>query len=128
MQFLVGKKEHELEFGVGFIRNIDEKYYIADGGMKFGQGVTKATIGLLDENLPVLVDTIQAAIPANISEKQIEAALGVYAEEHDGDFEPLFKEVLEGLKGSSFTKGKVIKIETRIKEAQAEAEAKMNSN
>ena len=121
MEFVIGKKTYELVFGIGFIRAMDEKYFIEQSGIKFGQGLNKAIMGILDKNIPILADVIQAAVPSNVSEKAVEQSLEVYAVEHEGDFDALFDEVLEGLKVSAFTGAKTQTIHKAVQEALNQA-------
>ena len=98
----INEREHELFFGIAFIRELDKKFCSNVNGMKFGAGVRSAVVYLLDGNPVILVDIIQAATITNrskLSEKDIEKWL----EEQD-DLDVVFDDFLTCFKTSKLTK------------------------
>lgn len=98
----INEREHELSFGIAFIRELDKKFCSNVNGMNFGAGVRSAVVYLLDGNPVILVDIIQAATITNrsrLSEKDIEKWL----EEQD-DLDVVFDDFLTCFKTSKLTK------------------------
>ena len=57
----IEKKDYTLTFGFDFIRELDKRYSISDGGVSFGFGVQHAVVDLQQKNPVILLDLIQAA-------------------------------------------------------------------
>lgn len=110
MKLEIAGKEHQLEFGVRFLREMDKTYTEKVDGMEFGLGMEKAGFYLTTENPLVLVDVIKAATAHDKnspSAKEIEKAIEVHAEEHGLD--KLFADIKEELGKSTWTKNKMKK-------------------
>ncbi|MGN7284340.1 tail assembly chaperone [Shouchella rhizosphaerae] len=117
MKFKIGKEEHQLEFGVKFLREMDKTYRTEQNGFEFGVGMEQALVYLSTENPLVLIDIFKAATSHEKnkpSETEISKAIETYSKENDG-LSGLFEMVKEELGNSPWTKGKIKKIEKATK-------------
>ena len=103
MEFVINGKERELKFGIGFIRKLDDVYKVDYNGIEFGMGLNMANIQLQQFNPTALVEVIHAAVRGVTSQKQVDEALEVYAEENDG-LGSLFDLVIEEMGKSAIVK------------------------
>lgn len=113
----INEREHELYFGIAFIRELDKKFCSSVNGMKFGAGVRSAVVYLLDGNPVILVDIIQAATITNrskLSEKDIEKWL---EEQDDLDLDVVFDDFLTCFKTSKLTKKTTMAIVEAVEQA-----------
>ena len=117
MKLTIAGKERELKFGIGFVRKLDEIYYMDQSGIKFGAGLNLAIPQLSLESPTVLANVIRAAVKGNVSQQQVDEALEDYADEHDG-LDGLFEFVDAGLKTSSITKGSYNRLMETMEEAE----------
>lgn len=115
MNFEVSGKEREVNFGIGFVRELDKKFTVKQSGVEFGMGLQQVVPQLRLKSPVILVEVLKAGIK-NVSEKQIDNAVEKYAEENDG-LDDLFEEVTEGLKASAITRASVKQMEQRMEEA-----------
>lgn len=114
MDLHIAGKTHELTFGFGFIRTLDEKYKYEQNGMKMGFGINMA-YSLLDNLQPdALVDVIFAATKG-VSRKEIESFIEDYADEN-GELEPLFDELKDEMGKSGMIKSTLNKFRKQLKE------------
>jgi hypothetical protein len=112
MELNIAGKTHELSFGFGFIRTLDEKFKLEQNGMKMGFGINMS-YSLLDNLQPdALVDVIYAATKG-VSKKDIEAFIEDYAEEN-GELEPLFDELKDEMGKSGMIKSTLKKFKQQI--------------
>lgn len=95
-------REYRLIFGVGFVRALDEKYYIENAaGVRFGVGLSQKIPALLTRSPVVLSEIIyEGTCTEGIrpSQKDVDNFIDNY-----GDLEPLFDEVISELKKSNVT-------------------------
>lgn len=122
MQFLIGKKEHTLDFGLGFGRELNKHYFQNIEGNILYDGVERTVMNLLSQDFVTIIDTIKFAMPTKVSENLIADAVNLYAEEKGG-LKPLCDELIEGLKTGVSTKAKVVPMMVEIEKAMKEAEA-----
>lgn len=119
MKLEIAGKEHQLEFGIRFLREMDKTYTEKVDGMEFGLGMEKAGLYLTTENPLVLVDVIKAATAHDKnspSVKEIEKAIEAHAEEHGMD--KLFADIKEALGKSTWTKNKMKQFLEKAQEAK----------
>lgn len=103
MQIKIGEKEYELNFGVKFVRLLDQTHGLSVNGMQFGQGLTKMLYGLQAYDPACLADVIYAATWANKKRPtlvQIEAMI----EDPETDIEKLFDNVIAEMNKSNAIK------------------------
>lgn len=102
MTVKINGKEYKLIFGVGFVRALDEKYYIENtAGVRFGVGLSQKIPALLTKSAVVLSELIYEGTcteDVRPTQKEVDAFVDNY-----GDLEPLFDEVLDALKKSNVT-------------------------
>lgn len=53
---------YELNFGMGFIREMDRRHYVSNNGLELGMGVNVAGIRLQDMNPTILQDIVEAGL------------------------------------------------------------------
>ncbi|MED4083869.1 tail assembly chaperone [Halalkalibacterium halodurans] len=117
MEFKIGNKNYQLQFGVKFLREMDKAYQSNTEGIRFGLGMEQALIMLATENPLVIVDIIKAATAhekSKPSTSEIEQAVEEYAVEHDG-LNDLFEKIRDELGNSPWTKAKVAKMKKEMK-------------
>lgn len=105
MKLLINGTEHELKFGIKFIKTLDEKYGIQRAGQNFGQALSIKLPFLLQEDVTVLSEIINAAVKGTVTENQVDNAIEEFVDENS--LEDLFELVIEGLKNSNFTQKKI---------------------
>lgn len=64
-------KDYELNVGIGFIKKLDDKYYVNNNNIKFGTGLNYLLTNLKLYNAVVLAEGI--ALAAGISQQKAEA-------------------------------------------------------
>ena len=102
MQIEINGKEIDLNFGIRFIRELDEKYNLTVAGKKVGVGIEETIPRILMGNVVALEDVIYAATWT--AKKR--PTLSEMDDFIDGveDIEALFNEVIEELKKQNATK------------------------
>ena len=113
MEFEINGKERELKFGIGFIRKLDDVYKVDYNGIEFGMGLNMANIQLQQFNPTALVEVIHAAVRGVTSQKQVDEALEVYAEENDG-LGDLFEQIIEEMGKSAIVKDSLKRVENLV--------------
>jgi hypothetical protein len=108
----IEKKDYTLTFGFDFIRELDKRYSISDGGVSFGFGVQHAVVDLQQKNPVILLDLIQAA---TITERQKPSVKGIEAyvveEAEKGHLDSLFDDFLSELRTQPLTKATTKRVE-----------------
>ena len=115
MEFVINGKERELKFGIGFIRKLDDVYKVDYNGIEFGMGLNMANIQLQQFNPTALVEVIHAAVRGVTSQKQVDEALEVYAEENDG-LGDLFEQIIEEMGKSAIVKDSLKRVQQMVEE------------
>lgn len=104
MKLMTNGQEHEFNFGIGFLRTLDQKYFITTQGMKMGVALEMIMPQLLAYDAVALSDVLVAAGNLPVS------TVDNYIDNLEADIEALFNEVIDELKKSSCTRLKVGKI------------------
>lgn len=104
MKLVMNGQEHEFNFGIGFLRTLDQKYFIVTQGMKMGVALEMIMPQLLAYDAVTLSDVLVAA--GNLPVTTVDN----YIDDPETDIEALFNEVIDELKKSSCTRLKVGKI------------------
>ena len=117
MEFVINGKERELKFVMGFIRKLDDVYKVDYNGIEFGMGLNMANIQLQQFNPTALVEVIHAAVRGVTSQKQVDEALEVYAEENDG-LGSLFDLVIEEMGKSAIVKDSLKRATSLVEQAE----------
>ena len=113
MEFVINGKERQLKFGIGFIRKLDDVYKVDYNGIEFGMGLNMANIQLQQFNPTALSEVIQVAVRGVTSQKQVDEALEVYAEENDG-LGDLFEQIIEEMGKSAIVKDSLKRVENLV--------------
>lgn len=108
----IENKDYPLDYGFDFIRELDKRYSVSDGGVLFGFGVQHAVVDLQQGNPVILLDIIQAA---TITERQKPSVKGIEAyviEVAEKDqLDTLFEDFLSALRTQPLTKVTVKRVE-----------------
>ena len=115
MVLKIDNKEYKLHFGIGFVRELDKKYYTeSKTGVRFGMGMEIKIPLLLGKDIITLAEFLYEG---TCTEEQRPTQ-----EEIDGyidgvkDIEKLFTEVIQELKKQNATKLQLQMIEEQLKE------------
>jgi hypothetical protein len=107
MELTIKGKKRQLNFGVGFVRNLDKKYGMANtAGFNLGLALTKAIPALRSYDPAVLAEVIQCACDTSISLADVDAFL----DNPDTDIEKVFDDVLKELSEANAVKLAVKKL------------------
>lgn len=105
MELTINGKEYELNFGLGFIREMDKLHEQQMQGISFGIGLEMMTAQLEMGRPTILLDIIKAGT-AHLKRKPTAKEVEQYLEEKalDGELENLFKELKEATAQAPFLK------------------------
>ncbi len=119
----VNETDYKVSFGVGFIRELDKKYYTeAKTGARFGMGLEVKMPMLLNNDIITLSEFLYEGTVAE-EKRPTQKEIDAYIDSVE-DIEHLFEEVVDELKKHNATKLAVKRIREELK-AQKEAEAEM---
>lgn len=108
-------KEYRVKFGVGFVRELDKKYYVqGNTSVKYGLGVETQVPNLLTGDPVALAEFLYLGTYAE-EKRPSQAEVDAYIDEAEG-METLFDEVIEELRRSNATRVKVGELERNLKE------------
>lgn len=120
MQIKIGEVECTLRFGLKFIRELDEKYYIERAGVKYGTALENKIPFILTKDPVTLAEFIYSAT-ATEEKRPTQDQVDAYIEEAE-DIDALFNEVTSELKNSNVTKHRMIQMEELL-EIESEIQA-----
>lgn len=108
MKIKINDKEFELNFGVKFVRTLDEAMPIkmsvrGAGEQSFGMALTKVVPALKVYDTAILSDVIYCATWAN-SPRPSRDDIDAYIDNPETDIEKLFKDVIDTMKKSNSVK------------------------
>jgi len=110
MQLTINGKEYDLNFGIGFLRELDKKYFIERNGAKFGNSMEMKIPMLLAKDTVTLADVLYVATCA-LKKRPSQIDIDAFIDSVE-DIEAIFDEVIEELKKSNATKSQVAKLLT----------------
>lgn len=116
MQIAIKEKEYNVCFGIGFLRELDKKYFYERVGMKFGASMELKIPLLLAKDTVTLSDVLYAGTcteKSRPSQKDIDDYI-----DNLEDIDTFFDEVIEELKKSNATKLQVTKTLEILEEQQ----------
>lgn len=99
-------KEYEVKFGIRFIKNLDEIYFVERDGIKFGAGLDIASATLIAKQIGPLTEILFAGTKG-LTMTEIEEYVEGVAEE--GKLDELFEEV-----GKQFETAPIIKDQFKL--------------
>ena len=111
-------KEYELNFGVGFLRELDKKYFVTRNGEKFGASMDLKIPLLLTGDIVTLSDILYAGMHA-LKSRPNQSDIDKYIDEVE-DVEAFLEEVFDELKKSNATKMQVTRILAALEAEKAE--------
>lgn len=103
MKLKVGSKNYDLNFGIGFVRNLDKYYGVSVQGMSFGMGLTKSLSGLRVYDPACLSEVLYIATWADAT-RPTQEAIDRVLEDDNTDIEKLFDGVMKELATANATK------------------------
>lgn len=120
MQIEINGKEIDLNFGIRFTRELDEKYNMIVAGKKIGVGIEETIPRIIMGNVQALEDVLYAAT-------WMEKKRPTLSEMDDfmdsvEDIDLLFEEVLDELKKQNATKKRAFNAVAGMKTQEAEAD------
>lgn len=107
-QIEINGTNYDLNFGIGFIREMDKRYEVNGNGVSFGMGIQAAVVYLQDYNPVILADIIQSATITSRVRPTI-GQIEQWIEQQGDDLEKAFDDFLSTLKTAPMTKLKVKK-------------------
>lgn len=123
----INKKDYPLNFGFGFIRDIDPEITRKIEGVngKVEQlGLQYAVAGIIDGNIEDLAKVIKLGNKHTEGDKIERAELEAHLENPETDVDGLFKQVLDFLSKANCTKKTVENLQKAIEAEKAKAAAK----
>lgn len=118
MQININGKEIELNFGIRFVRELDEKYNIVVSGKKFGVGIEETIPRILMGNVLALEDVLYAAT-WTAKKRPTLSEMDDFMDSVE-DIDALFEEVVEELKKQNATKKRALSAVAEIATGEAE--------
>lgn len=125
MILTINGTDYRVKFGVGFIRELDKKYYTANqtGTVKYGLGLETQIPLLLTNDIVTLAEFLYLGTCAE-EKRPTQAEVDAYID-GDDDVEALFTEVIEELRTSNATRIKVGELETKLAAEEEKIRAMM---
>ncbi len=101
MELTIKGKKYQLNFGVGFVRNLDKFYGLSNqAGFSLGLGLTKAIPALRAYDPAVLAEVIQCAAEPGIELSKVDEFL----DDSKTDIEKVFEDVQKELNEANAVK------------------------
>ncbi|GIO18161.1 hypothetical protein J18TS1_12610 [Oceanobacillus oncorhynchi subsp. incaldanensis] len=124
MNIEIGGKGYELNFGMAFIRKLDERHFVDKNGLKFGQGVTIAAVQLQDMNPTILQDVVECGLHHVKKDKPSSAAIeeAIVKEVEDKGLKKTCDDFLTTLEKQPLIADKLKDFKKRSKEQQKKLE------
>lgn len=124
-ELTINGKVYGFNFGMGFMREVNKKISQPVEGLKGVEkniGLQYMIAGIIDEDIEILVDVLDAANKGN-SPRITKAEIDSYIDDENTDIEALFAEVLDFLRNANATKKVVAKLLDAVEKEKAKAEA-----
>ena len=115
--------EYRVKFGLGFVRKLDEKYYVQNNtSVKFGLGVETQVPKLLTGDPVALSEFLYLGTCAE-EKRPSQADVDEYLDDAE-NIDVLFDEVIEELRRSNATRAKLGELEANLKEEEEKEKAR----
>lgn len=122
MVIIINNVECELNFGIGFVRELDKRYFVQNqAGARFGTGLDTRVPMLLTGDAVTLAEFIYLGTGRMEKQRPSMQEVDDYVDGTD-DIEGLFGMVVEELKKSNACKLKTVKLNEEMGETKAEEE------
>jgi len=119
----INSREYQLIFGVGFVRTLDEKYFIKNqAGMKFGTGLSQRIPSLLTHDPVTLAEFLYEGTCTE-DKKPTQKEIDAYIDNCE-DMEALFDEVCSELKKANATRKMMKDLTQELEEETAKRKPK----
>lgn len=116
-------EEYRVKFGIGFVRKLDEKYYVQNNtSVKFGLGVETQVPKLLTGD-PVALSEFLYLGTCTEEKRPSQADVDEFLDEAE-NIEALFDEVIEELRRSNATRSKLGELEENLREEEEREKAR----
>lgn len=119
MEITINGKQVTLNFGILFVKKLNDLYYQSEKGIKIGFGLFTVLPNLMAQNVETLAEVIYFAA-WNSKNKPTQNEVYAYLEDENTDIEQLFTDVMEALKTSNATKSVAGKLEGAAEQAPKE--------
>lgn len=117
MVLKINDNEYEVHFGIGFVRKLDEKYFVKNqAGIKFGTGLETKIPFLLTGDVVTLSELLYEGTCAE-KKRPTQAQVDTYVDNVE-DIEALFDEVVEELKKHNATKTKIRELQENLRKQE----------
>ena len=114
----INGKECELNFGIGFIRDLDKMYFVqSKSGMKFGNGLEIKIPLLLVGEVVTLAEFIHMGTARMDKRRPSMQEIDEFIDRAE-DIDAVFSEVIDELKKSNACKRKLQEMEKELKEVE----------
>lgn len=118
MTLNINGNDYELHFGIGFVRELDKKYFAQQAGIKFGIGIETKVPMLLTGDVLTLAEFIY--LGTSTSKKRPTVQEIDQFMDSTTDIEGLFDEVIEQLKKQNATKIKMKEFQERLNQEEVQ--------
>lgn len=123
MLLKIKNEEYRVKFGVGFVRELDKKYYVQNNtSVKYGLGI-ETQVPLLLTGDPVTLSEFLYVGTFAEEKRPTQADIDAFIDGAE-DVEALFDEIIEELKKSNATRIKVGKLQDSLKKQEEEENAR----
>lgn len=101
MEITIKGKKYQLNFGVGFVRSLDQHYGLSNNaGFSLGMALTKTIPALNSYDTATLAEVIQCAAEPAVSLNDVDALI----DDPKTDLEKLFKDVMKEMSEANAVK------------------------
>lgn len=123
MVVTINGTDYNVKFGIGFIRELDKKYFTqSQSGLKFGMGMEVKIPMLLTKDVITLAEFLHTGTCTE-EKRPTQKEIDEYIDSVES-IESLFEEVVEELKKQNATKLKIAEVEKALAEQEEELKAK----
>ncbi|NJP37924.1 tail assembly chaperone [Alkalicoccus luteus] len=129
-EITINGKTYELNYGMEFLKRMDQRHKVENNGLSFGVGTTIAGVQLQQNNPTILQDIVECGLHNVKKDKpasdQIEETIVQMFEEAE-DPEKIFTDFLETFKKQPLLKAQMKRQEENAKKAQQQQLKEMNA-
>lgn len=117
MVLTIDGHDYNVKFGIGFLRELDKKYFTeTQSGIKFGMGAETKIPMILTNDVITLAEFLYVGTCTE-EKRPTQAQIDSFIDETE-DIEALFKEVVEELKKQNATKLTIGELEKNLKKQE----------
>lgn len=115
MEFEINGRNRKLNFGIGFVRELDKVFQAEAHDMKFGMGVTLSLIQLRQGNVASASDVVRCALNNSVSQRDIDREVEKLAGE--GNIDEFIQELIDEMGKSSVVSNQIKKTQEATEES-----------